>query len=393
LLSSMMLGVLWGTEEKSKPALSASPYWAQVERAMGSMNVSGALRLSYPLGEVQTLQILGLRCILEHALESDANGRARSTWRITGLKTSLVPTDRKHLQWHPLIGPSVIFDQAKIERALSEAGNPRWLIREATENEYEIRALDGRAWRYKRGVLIAVEHPSLGTVKVLMQGGLVREIRQTDVASDAPALLIAEYNEQARLIVLTLAGIGTHRFGWDALGQLVSWQRADGAEVHFSYTDGLLSAVSGPNKESRHFTWTENLGSGRGDARWAYPVHLASDEINDYMYDLSSSGFIMNCRDRATHAKTVTIFNPLRRRIEQTSGDSTLIVTLHKRMGLSRSGLENITTNTGVILEAYSYDDKDQLIGLKRKGQPDRQFTYDDLGRIMALDEVQLPQL
>lgn len=375
----------------SKRPLIASRYWSQIESGLGSMNLSGTLRLTYELDQSQPLKMLGLRLTLEHVVEAGPNGQACSIWRVTGLRSFLVPADRGHLRWQPLAGPSVWFEKAKISRALNEAGSSRWLIREAVDNEFEIRSLDGRSWKYNRGILTKAQHPALGELYFITQGGLLHDMHAVDALSGAASLLTVKYDDSARPVSLILGGKELHRFEWNAAGQLTAWRQIGKSPTLFRYFEGLLTEVEESGRVLQHYSWTVNPGYRRGDSRWPAPVHLASDRTSDYSYKQSSKGFILSRRDRSAVETTTTIFNPRRRQLKQSAGDSSIIATFRRGTKLDRMGLERIASGDGDILEEYRYDEKGQLVGLKRRGEPERQLSYDDLGRLMALDESATP--
>ena len=452
-----------------------SQHWERIEAGLGNIALDGTLKVSFPLSEsgeaapqtkgpsknptnpqsvwqldvTRNLSLLGVRCALEHRVETDAYGNARSAWRVSGLQSSLAPSGRDHLLWRPLGGRSVRFRRSEIGRALSPAGATGWLIRMASPGDYEIRSLDGRVWRYTQGLLQSAGHPALGEVHFTIKGGFVREIGR---AGETP-LLRAEYDDAMRLISLELAGGKPHRLRWNADGELLRWERADGGEVTFTYRDGLLSEVRAPEETPRRFGWAENPGHGRGDSKWPAPVHLASDGENRYTYDLTSKGLVIErcaipkgtrmgaspfparvglplacradlsaegsakaealgrrpvgtplqtqsgaaasagpteCREpqdtEGRSERTVTIFNPLRHRLEQKADNETLIVTFRDETA-GRGAPERIETGRGEILEEYRYDERGQLLGVKRKGEPEISLSYDESGRLMALDE------
>lgn len=352
---------------------------------MGRISADGSLRLKFSLGESTELRQFGVQCALEHVVETDAEGRARSGWRFVGLKSCLVPEGRDSLLWHPLAGASVRFERAKIERSFSAAGATRWVIRECAADDYEIRAPDGRSWRYGHGQLIKIFHPALGELRCEGRGAWITVLRRNDAA--AP-LLVADYDENGRLISCTMEKGKAQHFAWNDLGQLSSWQRSDDAVVRFGYRDDLLCSVVGPGKSSQHFTWEANPGYERGDSRWAAPAHLASDETSSYTYELTHKGFVMHRREHDTGRDTVTIFNPRRYRLEQKADGQSLIVIFRKAASI-RGAIERIQTGDGEVLEAYRYDERGQLVGMKRKGEPERELTYDETGRLMAMNERQ----
>lgn len=376
-------------EAKNPPALAVSK-WTQIEAATGLMNPDGTLRLSFPLGASDALKQLGVRFELEHRIETDAVGHARSVWRPKGLQSCLVHAGRTHLLWQPLAGAPVKFERAKIGRGLADAGSARWLIRESAPGEYEIRSLDGRAWRYKQGVLAGSEHPALGQLLFSTQGAWITRIEPTDTPVGEPPLLQARYDDSGRLVSWQMVAEKPQQLIWSEDGHLTGWQRADGSEVRFTYRDNLLRGVAEPGKPPQLFTWRGNPGYGRGDSRWAAPVHLASDGTDTYAYELTSRGFVLQCRETATGKETITIFNPRRRRLEQRADGGSFMVTFRGGVA-SRGALERIETAEGEILEEYRYDERGQLVEIKRKGEPGRTLGYDESGRLMALEEMGMP--
>jgi YD repeat-containing protein len=53
--------------------------------------------------------------------------------------------------------------------------------------------------------------------------------------------------------------------------------------------------------------------------------------------------------------------------------------------------LERIETGKGEISEAYQYGPSGRLISMKRRGEPERTLSYDESGRVMAMDEPKEP--
>lgn len=377
-------------EEKKPVTILPPSLWTQIEAATGNMNLDGTLRLSFPMGSSAALKQLGLRFELEHRIEADAINRAHSVWRIKGLQNCLAPSGRDHLLWQPPVGAPVKFERARIGRALAEAGPAQWLIRESAPGEYEIRSLDGRAWRYRQGVLVSAEHPAFGQLRLSTQGAWITRIELADAPTSEPPFLQARYDDSGRLVSLQVGVERPQQLIWSGEGQLTAWQRADGSEVKFSYRDSLLSQLAEPGKPPRQLTWGENPGYGRGDSRWAATVHLASDGVDTYSYALTSRGFMMMRRENNSGRETLTIFNPLRRRLEQRTDGETLVVTF--RGGIEdRGALERIATGKGEMLEEYRYSEKGQLLAVKRKGEPERILSYDESGRLMDLGEVGVP--
>jgi len=376
-----------GATGENNSSSGETSLWTQIEAATGSMNLDGTLRLRFSLGTNATLKQLGLRLELEHQVETDATGRARSRWWLRGWQSSLAPEGRDRLRWQPLFGAPVRFERGKIARSLSNAGSQRWLIRESDPDSYDIRNLQGQAWHYEQGRLVGAEFAALGQWRFSTRGTWITRIARSD-AAESPPLLQGSYDENGRLSSCQIEGDGVQRFTWNHDGQLVGWYRGDKGEVRLVYRDGLLSGLEEIGKPSRRFEWTKNPGAERGDARWAAPVHLVSDEANEYGYGLTSRVFVMRRKELTKGAVTTTTFNPRRRRVTQENGGFNFLVVF--RSSGSVTALERIEVN-GEVAERYVYDDRGQLTGLQRSGEPERRLSYDESGRVMALVEGNAP--
>lgn len=367
----------------------SSPAWEQVEERLGGITPTGLPRLAYPLSESIDARRLGLRCQLEHDVDIDARGRPRSWWRIAALRTFLVPEGRDKLLWQPPGAAVVRFDRARIGRAHAEAGPPHWLIRRCAKNEYEIRSRDGRTWVYRRGSLISLTHPVLGSFTVRVDGGAVREIKSDDAPTASPVLR-ADYDDAGNCLRLAIGGDDMQVFEWDTRGRLISWQRPVAGTTVFDYRDGLLSEMAEEGHPPRRYTWAENPGWRRGDSKWLKPVHLASDGDSHYTYALTQRGILIERLETSTGRRIVTIFNPRRNRLEQRLDEGAVLVTFREGPA-SRGAFERIETDQGEILEDYRYDDQGNLVGVRRIGEPELELSYDESGRLMALVKKDVP--
>ncbi|MGH8021773.1 MAG: hypothetical protein ACREIA_26525 [Opitutaceae bacterium] len=346
-----------------------------MEARLGSVGLDGMLRRSYSLIENSDTKRLGLRCTLEHKLERDACGRPRSVWQIPALQSFLVPEGREELRWQSTSGAVVRFEIEKIGRALSEAGAAAgWRIREARAGEYEIRALDGRWWRYVDGLLTAIGHPALGEFVVTTQGGLICDIREAGAGDHGDVLLHAEYDERGHPLLLKDGNDKCHLFQWDEAGHLILWKSGEGKESRFEYAGGLVWGIRGAGGSQERFYWAENPGWRRGDSRWPAPVHLRSDGGHDFAYALSQEGFTIEVRGATSRIESRTIFNPRRHRLEQHAGGETLVFWFRDTPH-GTGGLERVETGAGEVLEAYAYDARGQLVGVSRAGESKRELS------------------
>jgi len=379
--------VLWLIGLRAVSAESVTTRWTQIEAAMGEMQLDGSLKYGHSLGGSEGLGLLGIHLSVEHIISVDEAGRARSGWRFLGLQTSLVPSGRDVLRWKSLTGAVVDFERAAIGPAFSHAGAADWVIREiSTGAGYEIHSPEGVSWQYEAGRLVKIEHPVLGRLQVSTQGAWITRIEHSEEPEGASPLLEAVYSDGGRLLKLRVGEQAEQKFTWEGT-ELVAWPGAEGACVRWSYRGGLLSQISEPNGRLREIHWRANTGFGRGDSRWALPVHLAAIDGDYYHYKLTSRGFVLTRETSAESAVRVvrTRFNPLRYRLEQWAGGELLIVTFRSR-SLGRGAVERIENAAGEILEEYRYDAEGRLIGVRTRGEPPLDFHYDDLGRLIEAE-------
>jgi len=389
-LKQGFLLVFWLIGLRIVSAESATTRWTDIEAAMGEMQLDGSLNYWVSLGGSELLGLLGLRPGVVHVIDVDETGSARSGWRFLGLQTSLVPSGSNVLRWKSLTGAVVDFERAAIGPAFSHAGSGQWLIRKTSEEGYTIHSPDGVSWYYDAGRLVGIEHPALGRLRVSTQGAWVTRIELSESGDEMLALLEASYSDGGRLLKLRVGDQAEQEFTWEGR-ELVARRSADGEFVRWSYRDGLLSQISEPNGRRREIRWRANKGFGRGDSRWALPVHLAAVDDVNYGYMLTSRGFVLTRKtgragDSGGGVVSVrTRFNPLRYRLEQWAGGELLAVTFRKHSP-GRGAVERIENRVGQILEEYRYDTEGRLIGVRKVGEPPLVFKYDDLGRLMEIE-------
>lgn len=374
----LFVGRALGEEDPPTVALEAAA-WTRLAERLGSVGLDGTLQREYPLHDDTLLRELGFDCVLRHMLVLDGRGKARSTWRIPALHSQLVPDGRDHLRWQSPDGMSVRFERKKIARTLSVAGAPApWRIRKLPNGDHEIRADDGRWWRYHRGALQSFGHPLRGEFLVSARGGLIETIwSRNDSAPEDPYLYV-QYDESGQPALFVLGGC-RHLFEWNDDGELMGWTDGKGTTVNFSYRSGLLCGISGPGSADESFRWGENRGWEHGDSRWPAPVHLRSDGVRIYRCTLSQAGLSIHVRRMPGGDGSTTIFNPQRETVEQISGDEHLKVWF-TRAG-NRKRLERVERADGKLLEQYEYDSQGRLERVERLGAVPITLTYDALGR------------
>jgi len=368
---------------------SPTTRWTEIEERMGEIQLDGSLNYRRSLGNSEALALLGLHLGMEHVVDVDEAGRGRSGWRFLGLQTSLAPSGRERLRWKALMGPTVDFARAEIGAAFSQAGRSRtgqWLIRTTVEGGHEIHSPEGISWRYEAGRLVEIAHPVLGRLRVSTQGAWVTRIERSEGADGAGFLLEAVYSDEGHLLKLQVGGQAGQEFIWSE-GQLLAWRNAAGETLNWRYSDGLLAQISGPGQAAREIRWRENKGFGRGDSRWALPVHLAAVDDVNYSYTLTNRGFVLTRETSAESGVRVvkTRFNPLRYRLEQWANGESLMVRFRKRSP-GRGAVERIETASGEVLEEYRYDAEGRLVGVRKLGEPPWDFRYDHLGRLIKVE-------
>lgn len=377
----------WASTSEDKMPRWNSPALEQVMARLGEISLDGTWSKTFPLAAPPEVSVLGLKWHLHHKLALTAEGRPRSKWQIAALQSSLAPEGREYLRWNPPDSDTTVrFKMALIGRAFSHAGGKRWLIREKAEAKYEIRSPEGQAWVYVRGVLTEIEHPQLGRIIVETRGGLIRRMSQFE-AAEAQMLMQASYDDMGCLTEIQFVHSEKHVFAWSTQGELILWRRPDGTEMRFTYDNCLLKSVTDGTKPALQLTWRENPGWRRGDRSWPAPWHLASYGECDYDYDFSPAGFLIEVRKHSGVEFSKTQFNPRRRRLEQQTAGESLFVLFAPR-DTAPGGIEKVENGRGELLESYRYDNGGNLVSITRKGEPTLNISYDESGRLMALEEV-----
>jgi YD repeat-containing protein len=346
-----------------------SPAWQRVLAGLGSIGLDGTLRLRYSLGETRELNLLGIHCVLEHRIEEDAFGNARSVWRVRALQSSLAPGARDELLWRRPGGTAVRFSRRRLGRFLVETEGGRSVVRQDGPEVAEVWSPDGVVWRYLNGILVGAELPARGTLRVESRGGVIARIDSDDSRPGEPELLHAEFDALSRLTDLKIGALPAHSFRWNESGQLVGWRRGDGSEFRFEYRDGLLVGIGGPGRSARRFSWKPNAGAARGDSLWPAPVHLATDDANTFSYGLSARGFIIDVHQAAPGGDRRVVFNPVRRRLEYRGSREKLVVTFLPGTA-GRSPVGQVEDGCGGLLESYRYGADGRVLAVTRRSEP-----------------------
>jgi YD repeat-containing protein len=376
-------------EINPEPLLKFETCWTEIQENLGGIQLDGLPSLQYSLGESNDLKLMGLNLELVHNIAVDAYGRPRSVWHITNLRSSLSPGDRGSLVWKPLTGGDIKFDRKRIKAKLTKSDDGNWYIRKLVSGDYEIRSLDGRTWRYKKGVLASGGHPVLGTLSFTTLGAKVCSIKSFH-ESPSKSLLDVRYDAEAQPIQLRIGSNEANTIRWDEAGYLISWEGAEGKTVTFTYNNGLLASVTESGRPTSYFTWAENKGYDRWGALWRAPVHLSSDHDSSYEYKLRHKGFIIHRIQKSSDKEIVTVFNPRRKRLEQRTDEMEYIVTFCSQEN-NPMALHRIENGEGEVLEEYLYNDRELLEAVRQKGKPERRLVYDDSDRLMDLIQIKSP--
>lgn len=163
-------------------------------------------------------------------------------------------------------------------------------------------------------------------------------------------------------------------------------------ELQFTakYRDGLVVGFAERGVARVALRWQENPGWQRGDHHWPASSHVAEAGDWRYRFTFSQRGFLLSARHGDGGAEVRTWSNPRRRRIEQETGGRTLVAILSKASNGGRA-LERIESETGEVLEEYQRDARGLLTAVIRKGEPVRRISYDEAGRLMGMEAVDLP--
>lgn len=370
---------------KQQP-LNYSKYLSEIEKNMGQIRPDGLVNLNLSIESNNTLNLLGVKLTLHHFLTTDAYGNPRSAWKLSGLQSSIVLGDRGTLVWTRFSGSPLTFNSDDVSRSFSHAGQPLWLIRKPSEKRFEVRALDGRTWRYVNGSVESMQHPLLGRLEFEAIGSRVQRIYQIIDSEETLPIVHVAYNALGRPQSLQVNEQMENTFEWTNQEHLLLWKSFKGGSVTFSYEGALLTAMNSTKMGTRWFKWAQNPGHTRGDSRWKAAVHLAEDNENCYNYMLSSKGYVLTRINKASGLKTVTLFNPRRRRLEQKIGKG-YVIAIFRGTGNRITTLAKIENDQNQVLELYSYDELGRLVAIKRMGEPEQRLSYDETGRLMTLEE------
>ena len=307
----------------------APPLWHLIEENMHSMAFDGTLKESLPLGSSPELREFKIRFRLEHRIGVNGYGKGHSVWEVPAVVTWLAPSGPTRLAWQPPNGSiPIAFDLPSSGTSINESELAYNSIARIAEGIYEIRSTDGTRYEYEGGCLVRLINRSGAEYLVQTRGGLITKISRKDDPFER-SIISADYNQEGHPVSIVI-GSKQNLFVWNR-DELSSWKSSDVDEVKFSYSEGLLSEISVPEKGDMHFVWAETRGFMKGASRWTEPVHLKSDNLYDYDYSLSSDGFEIKVTRHSTGKTTLSNWNPYTLvLIQRSSGHDTLIVRLSR---------------------------------------------------------------
>lgn len=357
--------------------------WTRITEALGSVSLEGTLRRSYPLFQREASAAIGLSLILQHSIEITPFGKPRSRWQVIGLSSSLVPAGREQLRWTSLDGRSVLFARSELGPAWSPAiGDEGVAIRQKGDQAYELRTGSGMLFRYHRGCLRAIVHPSEGAFEVRSMGARITAISR---AGENEPRFQVDYGPCGNVPRILYADGHEERFFWSE-AELRGWEPSSGEPLAFRYHDGLLVEIRTGTGRTEHFEWAENPGWTRGDSRWPSPVRLVADGVRRYSCHLSQRGLHLQVSGPDGGCRAV--INPRMNRMTFESPHEQLVV--HFEGAGSGRRLRRVETHRGDIIEEYEYDAFGRLERIVRGGES-LEFAYDSIGRALHLTGRNLP--
>jgi hypothetical protein len=374
-----------------KPARWVPPN-AEQAMILGHCQVDGGLHWSFALGFIDLGGGLRLSLQLIHGLEISSERKARSVWRVSGLRTFIAPSDRTHLLWLSPTSVRIEINRQNVGPHFTSIGHGSWEIRELGPGNWDLKDSDRGIWCYRHGALKEVVMASGYHVRVESHGGCIDSFR---VDRDAKVLhaVTANYDACGRIIGIICSGV-SHRFSYNGrTDALVEWTEQEQgkpvAVTSFSYSDGLLEEIHPAAGVIIPFRWATVKDARRADQLWPLPVQLIEDDRFIYEHQLRQEGFVLIAYPKLAGPTEETVFNPRRGRIVRRRDGQTIdVLTIGIRVGQRDLGRVNtVEDGAGRVIQRLFYSNGGLLERLELPQEPGGLpilFSYDKMGHMTA---------
>lgn len=374
-----------------KPARWAAPN-AEQAKTLGRCRVDGNLHCTFDLGILDLGGGLRIPFRLIHELEVSSERKARSVWRVLGLQSFVVPSDRIRLLWSSPTMGRVEIERKLAGPGLAFIGHGAWMIRERGTGDWDLRDGDGGVWSYRQGALTEIATGLGFGVQVTAHGGRIDSYR-VERGGEVLHAVSANYDAFGRLIRITNDGV-THRFSYDGRDEaMTTWSEERLGQpaviTHFAYRDMLVAEIQPGGGPTIPLRWTAVKDAQRADQLWPVPVQLAEDDQFIFEHELRQEGFVLIAHPKSGGPTEEAVFNPRRGRIvRRLNGKTTEVMTIGVRLGkCDFQRVNTVEDGNGHVLQSLCYGEGGRLERIEFPQEPGSLpvlLIYDLQGRMMG---------
>jgi hypothetical protein len=277
-------------------------------KCLGQRTIDGSLKALYPVIDTEFLRAIGSPCLLAYTQVFQSDGLPRSNFEIWGLRSYLVPEGLAAWRWQPVGGRPFLIHRSLIRTSFPTQWNSLFTMRESGENEFEVLTRTGVVWRYRQGILAAIDVPGKGTYQIVCRGTYMETV--TLEGAKTPEIEV-QFDDNRRPIRLFACGQCVSVFEWNDEGFLLQWKTFEDKTFSFGYRDGLLAEIEYTGFPLIQVGWSENPGWRRGDSRWPLPIQLT--KFGESRYDLlvERNGYVTHFTNPREGTAGEVCFNPL----------------------------------------------------------------------------------
>jgi hypothetical protein len=312
VISATVLALL--TEStKSIDSIQDPGVYVKIIRDMGRVGPDGTLRFEIPLAINRPL---GINFRLVHSIGSDAYGSPCSTWKLTGLSSSVESIANGLLKWKSVDG-SICYFHSTINDSQFVAGiDGQCAIRKDCPG-VSIRDEEMRIWYYVDGALVSVQIPGQGYYRFICEGEDLREIFYEGEHNKSLIVLAVVRNQSHNITIINDRAGCLATLTWENYRKITKVGFRSGPEVNFTYKNNIIKSIEETGNPPLTLEWEENNNYRRGNSRWLSPVCLVRDDQNVYKYSISSHGIMCRSLRLRTQGEIVTLFNPSKQELIQ----------------------------------------------------------------------------
>ncbi len=376
--------------------LLGRPDWSGNRSGLGDQSVDGGLRLDLPITRLPGSGEFALPLTLRHRVVDTAKGPS-SDWFVPQLFTYVVPEGKKGFRWIEPGGTERSFTRKEVLASVPDRFSSDWVCVNRAGHQVEFHSRDGWVYSYESGLLQNLRAPSGRQLRFETEGPRITAIvLQGDGLTQK--ILAAEWTDGGKIESLAV-GPGEHRFLYSETRHplLTEWQANSrpAAPVQFTYNkEGLLESLDRYGPGTLAFQW---MVPGEGWISrhqhnlpaFASPALLARVNKTEYGYDTNRRGVILTRRQADGSESHLTVdFRANESTLLRPDGSKLTHRYFSQASGPASGKLASIESASGRTLLEATYNDFGDLLGTRRPGGATTVFTYDDLGRVTARQEL-----